>query len=444
MTGWLWPVLTGIAFVVAMLAALGSKVLRHFSHFQLEMYSRQRKRPELFGKILDIHDDAAMAAEKLHALASVVFIVGGMMWWRLPDAGRTGWQPLVAFVAAMLLVNLTISVWLPWAVTKYWSAPFLYNTWRVWFVLMRVCQPLNLGVRFFEFLVRRLADQPDSDTKEEEEEAFESEIMTMVTAGQRDGLLEEDAREMIEGVLEMDDVDVADIMTPRSEVDMLDVNWPWSQVLEHIVKFRRTRLPVYQRDQDDIIGILHVKDLLPELAGGNLSDENYSAEILRAMLRQPLFIPRSKPVDVLLQEFLEKRKHLAIVVDEYHAVSGVVTIEDVLEEIVGEIVDEFDKAVEDTVQIESLGESKSEVAGNVHLDELNQELGVDLPESDEYDTVAGLVISRLGYIPAVGERVEVDGVRITVSATNRRRIEKVIVETDVGEQKEVGSTSEPA
>jgi CBS domain containing-hemolysin-like protein len=287
-------------------------------------------------------------------------------------------------------------------------------------------QPTVVGRHaIFHGLIRRLSGQREEDRRADEEEAFESEIMTMVTAGQREGLLEEDAREMIEGVFELDDADVAEIMTPRSQVDMLDIHWPWPQVLQHVIRTRRTRLPVFDRHRDDIIGVLHVKDLLPELAKAPSEDKRP----LRTLLRRPWFVPRSKPVDDLLQEFLDNRQHLAIVVDEYHAVAGVVTIEDVLEEIVGEIVDEFDRHEEPVERIQRLNETQVEVDGAVHVDELNEELGLDLPESDEFDTIAGLVISQLGYIPAVGESLQTNGVRITVAAANGRRLQKVIVET---------------
>ena len=185
----------------------------------------------------------------------------------------------------------------------------------------------------------------------------------------------------------------------------------------------RTRIPVYERTLDDIVGVLYVKDLLPGLA----NEPDQPRKPLRELLREPWLIPSTIPLDDLLQDFLENRKHLAIVVDEYGAVEGVVTIEDVLEEIVGEIIDESDNDLEE--EITQLDDSKSEVLGVTHLDSINECLAIDLPDSEDYDTIAGFVITRLGHIPKPGEFVDHNGTRITVLEAKPRRVERVLLET---------------
>ena len=243
-----------------------------------------------------------------------------------------------------------------------------------------------------------------------------------VTAGEREGLLEPDAREMIEGVIELGDADVADIMTPLSQMDALNVELSWPEVLALVIEAGRTRLPVYERTLDNIIGVLFVKDLLPELAKAHESQRRS----LREILREPWFVPKTRPVDDMLQDFLKKtRSHLAIVLDEYDSVAGVVTIEDVLEEIVGEIVDESDK--EPVNDITRVDEFTADVLGTAHIDRLNEELGLDLAESDDFDTIAGMIVNRLGHIPKSGESIQHGNVQIDVLQASKRRVERVRV-----------------
>jgi CBS domain containing-hemolysin-like protein len=279
--------------------------------------------------------------------------------------------------------------------------------------------PLTWGVILFESPLSRLVGRVQ--VEEDEEEAFEEEIRSIVTEGLYDGVLAPDAREMIEGVIELADGDVMDIMTPRSNIDAIDIDSPWPEILDLVIESGRTRYPVYEGQLDQIIGILYVKDLLAEYRRGHPRD-------LRELLRKPSFVPTTKPLNAMLQTFLRAHSHLAIVVDEYQSVAGVVTIEDVLEEIVGEIVDESDKEEENEVRW--LSEDTAEVLGTTHVDTVNQEFGLELDEPDDYDTLAGLVISRLGRIPTVGESIQVDGVQFTVIEANRRRINRLLIERD--------------
>ena len=256
-----------------------------------------------------------------------------------------------------------------------------------------------------------------------EEEALEDEILSIVTEGQHDGLLEADVREMIAGVIELDDADVADIMTPRSKMDAIPVDTNWQNVLEFVVKMGRTRIPVYQDNLDDIAGVLYVKDLLAEQA----SEQDKPQQELRSLLREAWRVPKSMRLDELLQKFLHTRNHLAIVVDEFMHVVGLVTIEDVLEEIVGEIVDESDK--EEVGEIHTISETIAEIYARAHLEEINEKLGTQLPEDQEYDTLGGFVLSEMGRIPKVGESLEWEGLRLTVLEANKRRVERMRLES---------------
>ena len=415
----LWLALVGV--VITGLAAIGAKVLHEFSRHDLELYCRRHNRQSLFDDILDHHEDVAVAAESLQAVGTVLLVLSVGQWFFPAGSAILADAKHLAVVAvASIVILLVLITWIPWAIAHVWSAPFLFHTWSFWTFVARLLWPLTLGVRLVDVIVHRLAGQ--HETPEDEEEAFEDEIRTIVSAGLRDGLLEADAREMIEGVIELGDVDVSEIMTPRSEIDALDVDLDWPDVLKFVVDVGRTRLPVYEDSLDHVIGILFVKDLLAELS----KEPAVPRAPLRELLRPPWFVPESKAVDDLLREFRRTRSHMAIVVDEYRAVAGVVTIEDALEEIVGEIADESDK--EEEVDLVRINESTLEVDGRIHIDELNEQFGLRLPEADDFDTIAGFVVHAVGKIPKPGEVIYEDTVRLTVVKATPRRVERVRLE----------------
>lgn len=227
---------------------------------------------------------------------------------------------------------------------------------------------------------------------------------------------------MIEGVIDLGDVDVVQIMTPRTKMNMIQVDQEWEDILTEVIQTGHTRIPVYGKSRDDIVGILYVKDLLPDLANGP-----NDRRPLREIVRKPLFVPESKAVNALLEMFQQVRTHIAIVLDEYGGVSGLVTIEDALEEIVGEIVDEYDQDEEQEIHV--VDDSTCEALGRAHVEEINETMGLELPEVDDFDTIAGFVFSELGRVPIVGESVVWnDTVRVTVLEATRRRIDRVRIE----------------
>jgi CBS domain containing-hemolysin-like protein len=413
--GLFWLACAGL--VATMISAIGAKVLHEFSVSGLEEYCRRRNRRDLFGTILDHSEDAALAAECLQTIGTVLLLLAGG-FWLLEERTLTG-ASLAAAVGAGALLLLTVSAWIPWAVAEVWSAPFLFHTWPAWRVLTFLLWPLALGVHLFGGVLRRLAGEHEEEADNEEE--FEEEVRAIVTAATREGRLDEDARDMIESVIELADSDVSDIMTPRSAVDALEANLGWREMLKFVIHAGRTRLPVYEERLDNILGVLYVKDLMPELARPRSKRRPF-----RELVRPAWFVPRTRPVNEMLRDFLRTRNHLAIVVDEYEAVAGIVTIEDVLEEIVGEIVDESDKdEPSDIVPIDAF---TAEAVGRTHLADLNELFGFDFPEPEDYDTIGGFLMHRLGEIPKPGQFIDWNGLRITVLDAGRRRVERVRIE----------------
>lgn len=415
-TAFVW--LAALGLLVASLAAIGAKVLHEIPWHALKDYCRRRNRLDIFDAIHDGHDEAALGAETLEVLAALLCFLATVGWlvFAGPVLAATSWTALVPWIVLGTLVLLALGVWIPWSVARLWAAPFLYHTWRIWWVTRWLLRPCVAAAHGLERLLRRLSGREERPSQEE---AFEEEIRAIVTEGLHDGLLEADAREMIEGVIELGDADAADIMTPRSQMAAIPLELDWSELVRRVIQFGHTRLPVYQETLDHIAGILYVKDLLPELA----KRDNEPRRLLREILREPWFVPKARRVDDLLQDFLQTRNHMAIVVDEYMAVAGLVTIEDVLEEIVGEIVDESDE--EHVGQIRSIDENTAEVHGRAHLSDVNEHLGLDLPEPEEFDTIGGLVIHHLGRIPKSGETIQVKNVRITVQEASRRKVERL-------------------
>lgn len=410
-----------VALIVTGLTATAVRVLREFSRRELKIYARRRKRSDRFREILDQDEQAALGLESLQIVAVVTLIVA-MTLLALRSINESAFGPahfvIVAVVGSVILLALT--AWIPTAVSQLWPAPFVFHSWLLLKWSSRIVWPLTLGVEVVGALMRRLADRPEDD--EDEEEAFEDEIRSIVTEGLHEGVLDREEQEMIEGVIELGDADVSDIMTSRRDIDALAVDLDQREVLTFASDAGRTRIPVYEETLDNVVGVLYVKDLLQEFA----KPDGEPQRSVRELLRDAVFVPKTKPLDELLQEFLHTRTHLAIVVDEYESVAGVVTIEDVLEEIVGEIIDESDK--EEAAHFKRIDDSTVEVQGRVHINVVNDLLGIDLSDPDEYDTIAGLVVVKLGRIPKPGDSVVVEGARITVLDSSRRRAERLRVE----------------
>ena len=231
-------------------------------------------------------------------------------------------------------------------------------------------------------------------------------------------LLDADALAMIEGVLQVSESHVRDVMIPRAQMDVIDINDPPEKFLPFVISTAHSRFPVIDKDRDDVIGILMAKDMLRYYAGEESS--------VRAMLRPAVFVPESKRLNVLLKDFRSNRNHIAIVVDEYGGVAGLVTIEDVLEQIVGEIEDEFDfDETEDNIVVDRHGRYR--VKALTEIADFNETLGTDFSD-EEFDTVGGLVIQKFGRLPKRGETVELAGLRFQVLRADSRRLYALVVE----------------
>ena len=250
---------------------------------------------------------------------------------------------------------------------------------------------------FFERLVEFISPGPDSKAEL---------IRTLAEAESRE-LIEPESRLMLEGVLRMADMTAHDVMVPATRMDLLSINAEYDEVLHAVIDTAHSRFPVFEGARDNVIGILMAKDLLKLQRAPQLN--------LRTLLRPAVFVPESKRLNELLRDFRSNRNHLAIVIDEFGNTAGLITIEDVLEEIVGEIEDEFDEQEQES-GIYTLADGSHRVAGDVSIAAVNEAFGTRLPE-DDFDTIGGLVAHRAGHVPRRAEAREMGGLHFTVMLT---------------------------
>jgi putative hemolysin len=253
----------------------------------------------------------------------------------------------------------------------------------------------------------------------------EEELKMLVTASREQGVLEEEEQEMLHKVFEFADKDAADVMVPRPDVVALPIDMPVTELLRVMLEHPYTRYPVYEGELDNVVGVLHVRDLFVALHDRGIDNVD-----VRALLRPAILVPETKRLDELLAEFRSTSNHMAIVVDEYGSVAGLATLEDLLEEIVGEIGDEFDLP---EAGIRRIGKSRLRLGGSFPIEEFNERFGTRLPEED-YHSVGGFVFGELGRAPKVGDVVEWNGIRFEVSAVDGSRIVEVDVTFGQSEQ----------
>ena len=251
-----------------------------------------------------------------------------------------------------------------------------------------------------------LSPQPTSPSERRQE------LIDTLREAQTEGLIDADALSMIEGVFQVGRLCARDILVPRAQIDWIDINQSISEIIKNVITAAHSRFPVFEGTRDNVIGILLAKDLLR-----HATEKDFQ---VRDWLRPAVFIPESKRLSVLLRDFKDNRNHLAVVVDEYSSIAGIITIEDVLEQIVGDIEDEHD-IDEEADNIISLDNGDIRVKGITELDQFNEALGTHFAPED-IETVAGLVIQHLGRVPKIGELVEIDDIEFEVQRADPRQI----------------------
>ena len=403
---------------IASMAAVQARAARGAPRHRVHELCRDRGVPELADEIVDGSEPVAFIAATIvvvAATAATLVAAHSLDLQLVPGRIRLPvmllWMGIVWFllVAAPMLLARTV------------GPRILVAIWPIWRPLVAAVKPFVVGVAW---LANLLSGAFGRRGGESDEPTVEEEVRQVFDDALRDGRLEGAARDMIEGVMDLRDARVAQIMTPRTSMVTLPVNAAWSEVLAVATESAHTRMPVWDRSPDDVIGILHSRELLTHLAtaaGGGAA----APPEMRPLLRPPYFVPESMSVQNLLREFQRTHTHMAVVTDEFGGVSGVVTIEDALEEIVGEIADEHDEAFSDGLR--QISEGVCEAMANVRLENLALATGLDLPMEADYESVGGFVFHHLGRIPVAGEHFESHGGRWEVLAATRNRVDRVRV-----------------
>ena len=243
-------------------------------------------------------------------------------------------------------------------------------------------------------------------------------LVELLHGAYENSLMDSDSLAMIEGVLQVSEMQVRDIMIPRSQMDVIDITHPPETFIPHVIETAHSRFPVIEDNKNDVIGILLAKDLLRYYAGEDFE--------VRDMLRPAIFIPEAKRLNVLLKEFRSNRNHIAIVVDEYGGIAGMVTIEDVLEQIVGDIEDEYDYD-EDEDNIIQSADGQFRVKALTEIADFNEIVGTDFSD-EEFSTIGGLVVNKFGHLPKRNDEISFDGLHIKVLRADSRRLHSISVE----------------
>ncbi len=291
------------------------------------------------------------------------------------------------------------------------------ESWLLLFLpLMERLYRMTVPVRKLSDRLGRVVALPFGEQKERTSaDIVEEEILSAVEEGQREGLLESRDIDMIESIMKYGDIEVSEVMTPRTEMVTLDLEETLETNLQRVIDCGHSRIPVVRGNKDKVVGVLYVKDLQKYW----LRKEDIALE---QIVRDSYFVSHNKKIGELLQEFKGHRQHLAVVQDEHGGTAGLVTIEDILEEIVGEISDEYET---EKPLVRRISRDLAEVDAAVHIDDLNEQLETTIPEGETYDTVGGYLIESLGKVPAVGDTFKCDSVRFEVIAADDRRVHRL-------------------
>jgi len=403
---------------VATLAAIQARAVRGAQRQVIQALCERRRRPERYEEILAAAETIAFIAASVVVVAAVGATLVAFGSTR-PDATEPFAAELAA-VAGWILLAWVLLVVVPMLLVRFAGPWIVVASWPLWRPIVRLAGPAvsclgGLAVVLSQAFGRR-GDPTAAGSNEE--------LRLVVDEAHREGRLEKPARDMIRGVIGLDEVRVSKVMTPRTVIVAIPLATAWEEAVRIAAASGHTRLPVWSGTPDEVVGILHTRDVLGVMAEGLASGA--APPELRPLLRPPWFVPESMSVQTLLREFQRGDTHMAIVTDEFGGVSGIVTIEDALEEIVGEIADEHDEAFTDGIRM--LSEHAGEVLANVRVAVVNRRLGVALPEGEDFDTVGGFVFHECGRIPEIGARMESHGARLEVLAATRRRIDLVRVE----------------
>jgi putative hemolysin len=393
--------------------------LRMFSHVKLQEAFKAINKEDLADRLAGDAENLILTCSLWRLILNMcILLLLISLFAALREAKLTLTDYVLIFVIAGAVFSV-FSLAIPHAWAKYAGEKVLSRTYRLLTFFAAIVAPVLYVRRFTDGLVRRLAGVVAA-TPEEQQEEKQEEFLEGLEQRRIEGVVDKEEQEMIENVLKLSETAADEIMTPRTDIVAVEVNSDLRTVLQTITSAGHTRVPVYEQNIDNILGLVYAKDLLAEI-GRNPEDFR-----LRDKMREAYFVPETKPLRVLLHEFQNQKQHIAVVLDEYGGTAGIVTLEDILEELVGEITDEYETAP--AKPIKKIDPSTIDVDARTPIDDVNDEFDLELPEDEDYDTIGGFVFSRLGYVPKTGETFDYENLKFTIGSAETRRIKRIRIQ----------------
>jgi CBS domain containing-hemolysin-like protein len=400
--------------------SVNAAALRTFSRVKLQDAFKALNKERASEKLID---DLAGNSEKLVLTCLLYRLIFNvcilLLLLACLSSARRGSPTIIDYLLTFVIAAAIFSIFslaIPHALAKYAGEKILSRTYRLLVLLPVLAWPVLYVFDLYDRFVRRLAGVVQT-TPEEQQEEKQEEFLNGLEQRRTEGVLDEEEQKMIESVLELSDAAADEIMTPRTDIVSIEVNSDLQTVLDTVTGAGHTRVPVYEENIDNIIGLVYAKDLLTEI-GKDPTDFK-----LRDKIRDAYFVPETKPLRELLHAFQNQKLHIAVVLDEYGGTAGIVTLEDILEELVGEITDEYEEKPPKPVR--KIDENTIEVDARTYVDDLNDEFEFSLPEDEDYDTIGGFVFSHLGYVPKTGENFDYEDLKFIISAAEARRIKRI-------------------
>lgn len=406
--------ITAFACLATLATATWTYSLREVSRVRLAEALAKRDRDDYLDITIERLNDLVLATACGRLIGNTLILLGTLYLFE-----RTGlptiWQYALACLVAGSL-SLLFSVALPHALSRHAADSIVAFNVRALHALRLMMLVLTVPMHCIDDAIRKAVGAP----LETEPEHIEQEILSAVEEGAAEGIVGDEERLMIESVIRFRDTTAGQIMTARTEIVALELMAKIEQIKQIIEESGHSRLPVYDCTLDHVVGVLYARDLV-----GFVGQPAHRFD-LRSMLRPPLYVPESKPLPDLLRDFKLQKVHIAIVLDEYGGTAGLITIEDILEELVGDISDEHEPL--EPAMFKRLSETAAEADARIYLDELNRLLGLNLPEDAGYDTLGGFVSTTLGRIPEKGEIFQASGAEFTVLDAEPQKVNRVRVD----------------
>lgn len=415
----IWSIVGAVcASVLSMLFSTLTYSLRDYSRPRLHEALEKRGMGSWFDPLLARTNDLIFTTAIGRMFANLLILI--FILELSVGVSTSRWAHYLVAVAGTALISMFCSVAIPHALSRHAGEAIIAGHARFLFLWRGMLAPLTKLMNVIDSLVRRLAGISATQDTQEKAHDFEQEVLAVVEEGSKDGVVDQAEKEMITSVIEFGDTQVGQIMTARPEIVAVTIDTSLEEIARILEESGHSRVPVYENTLDKIVGAIYARDLLKYVSQAPRIFD------IRAVMRQPLYVPKTKNLRDLLNDFRVQKIHIAIVLDEYGGTAGLVTIEDVLEELVGDISDEHEP--HEPALLKKLSDNLAEADARIYIDELNRNMGMSLPEDEGFDTLGGFLTTTIGRIPTTGTTFEHAFVRYTVLDAEPQKVNRVRIE----------------